>query len=88
MASIHSEYHRFLTHLAQRDVHDDVRRLAHLMLHHLQPLAEVGAASRRRSARLAPLATAHLAQMPVACDAEARGPRPGHRASARKIAPA
>ena len=27
MASIRSEYHRFLAHLAQRHVHDDVRRL-------------------------------------------------------------
>ncbi len=74
MASIHSEYDRFLTHLAQHDMHDDVRRLAHLVLHHLQPLAEVGAARRGRSARLAPLAIAHLAQMPVAYDADARGP--------------
>ena len=38
MASIRSEYHRFLAHLAQRHVHDDVRRLAHLVLDHLQPL--------------------------------------------------
>jgi hypothetical protein len=36
MASIHSEYHRFLAHLAQRHVHDDVRRFAHLVLVHLQ----------------------------------------------------
>jgi len=28
MASILSEYHRFLAHLAQRQVHDDVRRAA------------------------------------------------------------
>lgn len=45
MASIHSEYHRFLAHLAQRQVHDDVCRLAHLVLDHLQPLAEVGGVS-------------------------------------------
>ena len=38
MASIRSEYHRFLAHLTQRHVHDDVRRLAHLVLDHLQPL--------------------------------------------------
>ncbi|QYJ21140.1 hypothetical protein KYT87_26670 [Achromobacter sp. ES-001] len=52
MASIVSEYHRFLAHLAQQYVHDDVRRLAHLVLDHLQPLAEVGAARRGRSTHL------------------------------------
>ena len=62
MASIHSEYHRFLAHLAQRQVHDDVRRLARLVLDHLHPLSEVGAARRGRSTRLAPLAVEHLAQ--------------------------
>ncbi|HCF7139862.1 AAA family ATPase [Pseudomonas aeruginosa] len=77
MASIRSEYHRFLAHLTQRHVHDDVRRLAHLVLDHLQPLAEVGAARRGRSTRLAPLAIAHLAQMPVAYDGDARGPENG-----------
>ncbi|WP_295040140.1 AAA family ATPase, partial [Salinicola sp.] len=77
MASIHSEYHRFLSHLAQREVQDDVRRLAHLVLDHLQPLAEVGAARRGRSTRLAPLALGHLAQMPVAYDGDARGPESG-----------
>lgn len=65
MASIHSEYQRFLSHLAQREVHDDVRRLAHLVLNHLQSLAEVGTARRGRSTRLSPLAVTHLAQMPV-----------------------
>lgn len=77
MASIHSEYHRFLAHLAQRDVHDDVRRLAHLVLDHLQPLAEVGAARRGRSTRLAPLAVAHLAQMSVAHEADDCAPEAG-----------
>lgn len=77
MASIHSEYHRFLAHLAQRHVHDDVRRLAYLVLDHLQPLAEVGAVRRARSTRLAPLAIAHLAQMPVARDGDARSPENG-----------
>jgi len=77
VASIRSEYHRFLAHLAQRHVHDDVRRLAHLVLDHLQPLAEVGAARRGRSTRLAPLAIAHLAQMPVAYNGDARGPENG-----------
>lgn len=77
MASIHSEYHRFLEHLAQRHVHDDVRRLAHLVLNHLQTLAEVGAGRRGRSTRLAPLAIAHLAQTPVAYDGDAQGSETG-----------
>lgn len=77
MASIHSEYHRFLTHLARRDVPEDVRRLANLVLNHLEPLAEVGAARRGRSTRLAPLAVAHLAQMPVAHDGDPRVPEAG-----------
>lgn len=77
MASVHSEYHRFLAHLAQREVHDDVRRLAHLVLNHLQPLAEVGAARRGRSTRLAPLAVAHLAHMPVAYEENPSGPEAG-----------
>ncbi|QTT87982.1 AAA family ATPase [Pseudomonas chlororaphis] len=77
MASIDSEYHRFLAHLARREVHDDVRRLAHLVLNHLQPLAEVGATRRGRSTRLAPLAVAHLAQMPVVYEETPRGPETG-----------
>lgn len=77
MAQILAEYHRFLAHLAQRQVHDDVRRFAHLVLAHLQPLAEVSGARRGRSTRLAPLAIAHLAQMPVAYDGDARGPEAG-----------
>ncbi|MHB8912938.1 MAG: AAA family ATPase, partial [Lysobacter sp.] len=77
MASIQLEYHRFLGHLARQDVHDDVRRLAHLVLNHLQPLTEVGAARRGRSTRLAPLAVAQLVQMPIAYDGEARGPEAG-----------
>ena len=77
MASIHSEYLRFLTYLAQREVHDDVRRLAHLVLNHQQQLAEVGAARRGRSTRLVPLAVAQLAQMPVVYDREAHVPEAG-----------
>jgi energy-coupling factor transporter ATP-binding protein EcfA2 len=77
MASIYSEYHRFLAHLARRDVPADTRRLAHLVLNHLQHLSEVGATRRGRSARLAPLAVARLAQMPVADDVNARVPEPG-----------
>jgi len=76
MASIFSEYHRFLAHLAQREVTDDVRRLAHLVLDHLQSLAEVGGARRGRSTRLAPLAIAHLAQMPAAYAENPRDPEP------------
>lgn len=77
MASTRSEYHRFLSHLAQREVQDDVRRLAHLIVDHLQPLGEVGATRRGRSTRLAPLALAHLAQMPIAYDGDAGGPEFG-----------
>lgn len=77
MASIHSEYHRFLAHLAQRQVHDDVRRLAHLIFENLQTLSEVGAARRGRSTRLAPLAIAHLAQMPVTYDGDVHDPETG-----------
>ncbi|EFW82228.1 ATP-binding protein [Pseudomonas savastanoi] len=77
MAGIHSEYHRFMAHLAHRDVHDDVRRLAHLVLYYLQPLAAVGAARRGRSTRLAPLAIAHLSQMPVAYDGDAQSTEAG-----------
>ena len=77
MASIHSEYHRFLAWLAQRQVHDDVRRLAHLVLDHMQFLAGVGAARRGRSTRLAPLAIEHLAQMPVVYGGDDGGPENG-----------
>lgn len=65
VASIRSEYQRFLTSLEQRQIHDDVRRLANLVLIHLQTLAEVGAARRARSIRLAPILLANLAQTPV-----------------------
>lgn len=71
MASIHPEYHRFLAYLTQRQVHDDVRRLSNLVLAHLEPLAEVGAARRGRSTRLARLAVAHLSEMQVAFDRDA-----------------
>lgn len=77
MASVHSEYHRFLAYLAQRELPDDVRRHAHLVLDHLQALAEVGAARRGRSTRLVPLALAHFAQMPLAYGGNPRGPEAG-----------
>lgn len=65
MASTQSEYERFLVHLEQSQVDDDVRRLAHLISAHLPDLAEVGAVRRARSTRLAPLAVQHMAQSPV-----------------------
>lgn len=65
MASINSEYHRFLTHLSQREVHENVRRFAHLVLAQLKPLSEVGATRRARSTRLVPLAVKQLMQTPV-----------------------
>lgn len=61
MARIHSEYDRFLVHLVQHDVPEEVRQLAHLILNDLQFLAEAGTARRARSTRLAPLSVAHLA---------------------------
>ena len=73
MASILSEYHRFLSYLAHRQVHDDVRRFANLVLDYLQPLSEVGASRRGRSTRLAPLAIAHLAQMSAVYSENIRG---------------
>jgi len=77
MATILSEYHRFLAHLAHRHVHDDVRRFAYLVLEYLQPLSEVGAARRARSTRLAPLAIEHLPQMPVHYNVDTSGSETG-----------
>lgn len=74
MASIYAEYQRFLEHLAQREIPDDVRRLAHLVAKHLQPLSEVGAARRGRSSRLAPLAVQHLATTPAEYDTHLHDP--------------
>lgn len=65
MASIYSEYQRFLAYLAQQNVHEDVLRLANLVFSHLQPLSEVGTARRGRSTRLVQLAVAYLMDMPV-----------------------
>lgn len=79
MASILSEYHRFLTQLSQQDVPDDVRRLAHLISSHLQPLAEVGTARRGRSVRLAPLAVRQMADMPDAYEGNSDAPEVGAR---------
>lgn len=62
-----------MAHLAQRQVPDDVRRFALLVLSHLQHLAEVGAARRGRSTRLVPLAIAHMAEKPIAYDGDAGG---------------
>lgn len=79
MAGILSEYQRFLTHLSQQDVPDDVRRLAHLISSHLLPLAEVGSARRGRSVRLAPLAVRKMADMPVAYEGNSDAPEAGAR---------
>ncbi len=77
MASIYAEYQRFLEHLAQREVPDDVRRFAHLVAIHLQPLSEVGAARRGRSTRLVPLAVQHLATTPAEYDVNPHDPGDG-----------
>ena len=60
MASIKSEYQRFLIFLAGCEVDEDVRRLAAVVYRHLDHLAEVGATRRARSNRLAPLVLRHL----------------------------
>lgn len=61
MSSLQAEYQRFLVYLADQPVHDDVRRMANLVMINLQHLAEVGAQRRGRSSRLAPIALQHLA---------------------------
>jgi hypothetical protein len=65
MTSVQSEYQRFLTHLGQREISTDARRLANLVAAHLPTLAEVGAARGARSSRLAPIAAEHLATTPT-----------------------
>jgi len=70
MSSVRAEYQRFLHSLSDRAVSEDTRRLANLVLDHLENLAEVGATRRARSLRLAPLAVRHLSttssQLPMA----------------------
>lgn len=61
MSSLRAEYQRFLAYLAGQPVHDDVRRMANLVMLNLQNLAEVGAQRRARSSRLAPHALQYLA---------------------------
>lgn len=77
MASVQSEYHRFLAYLEQRDVDHDVRRLALIVLNNLRPLAEVGATRRARSTRLAPIAVADLAETAATYEGDARGAEHG-----------
>jgi hypothetical protein len=70
--SVLAEYQRFLTYLSERPVAHDVRRMANIVLQNLASLAEVGAARRARSTRLAPIAVQELAttahEMPAFCD--------------------
>lgn len=70
MASIRSEFQRFLQHLDAREVPDDARRLASVVYDHLDTLAEVGATRRARSTRLVPLVVRHLANAAVRRGAE------------------
>ncbi len=65
MASVLAEYQRFLTSLAGSNASDNVRRMANLVLANLNQLAEVGAARRARSVRLAPLAINQLLNTPA-----------------------
>jgi hypothetical protein len=65
MASAKSEFHRFLAEFGQREVPDDVLRVANLVYEHLDFLEDFGAARRARSVRLAPLLLEHIANAPV-----------------------
>ncbi len=60
MASVLAEYQRFLVSLATSPAPENVRRMANLVLANLDHLAEVGAARRARSVRLAPIAVNDL----------------------------
>lgn len=62
MASIRSEYHRFLTNLANRQAPEDVLRMANIIWENLNSLAAVSGVRRARSTRLAALAVAGLPQ--------------------------
>lgn len=61
MASVRSEYQRFLQHLDAKEVADDTRRMASVVYDHLDTLVELSAARRARSTRLVPLAVQELA---------------------------
>lgn len=74
MASVDSEYERFLDYLEGRDVHEDVLRMANLILVHLPTLAEVGAVRRARSTRLAPFAVGEFVNTSVQRPAEWQEP--------------
>jgi energy-coupling factor transporter ATP-binding protein EcfA2 len=60
MASVRSEYQRFLASLSGSPISDNVKRMANLVFANLDHLAEVGTARRARSVRLAPIAINHL----------------------------
>jgi len=62
MASVIAEYQRFLEVLSVRPVDDDIRRMANLIYSNLPHLAQVGAARRARSSRLAPIAINQLTE--------------------------
>lgn len=55
MASIRSEYQRFLRHLEAKEVADDTLRMASVVFDHLDTLAALSATRRARSTRLVPL---------------------------------
>ena len=65
MASIQNEYHRFLTSLQNKELHEDVYRMANLVFHNFRQLAEVGTARRARSRRLTPIAVQGLTTTPL-----------------------
>ena len=61
MASIRSEYQRFLRQFDVKDVADDTRRMASVVYDHLDTLAALSATRRARSTRLVPLAVSGFA---------------------------
>lgn len=83
MTTTAAEYQRFLAFLTQQRVADDTRRLANLVFLHLGVLAQVGAARRARSTRLAPIAIRDLLNTPV--DLPPAPPLPPAAADVRRL---
>ncbi len=79
MASIVSEYQRFLSHLSKQAVHDDVRRLANLISIHLQHVSEVGTGNRLRSKLLVSLTTEHMESISISYENNVEIPEAGSR---------
>jgi energy-coupling factor transporter ATP-binding protein EcfA2 len=63
--TIRAEYQRFLESLGQQNAPEDIRRVANVILAHLDALATVGATRRARSTRLVPILNNEFANAPV-----------------------